>query len=798
MPLTLKSNSNISNILSQSSGSKNNIPYFNNPSEMDLQSQKADKKDPSNSNKIENLNVQEHIYNADSVALNALSDQPLTSAKNTSEAETYKNSSNNETFNINQNMNSVSKNPFDDEIPLHPKKHDDNINNGKKLDNANIQQKLEELSHRNEIIEAENQSTNKTPSLPINNNFSLERKNKNPFDESDSSISPITNAKETLNEKSENKKTSLSPSEETNNNNIEIDNGESNSFRRHKPELNNLNSNPIKKKDSKETFLQREAENLFQSERDIKSDNKQDHISNTHQNIPNENKINSVHQTNEQKQEMTENQNAEFLPKQMNRNLTKTNINNDVTKSKSNFNNNIINNDRVSKSAAEKLIILETNLDLALKKNEIYELEIKNLREKITEIRVNLVNSNEEVLRLEISKVKNSLLMKEQENNLLATENNNLKSKVNSLESTINRLLSDHSNFRKQTEQILKNQQSEFESLLKNKIEEIANFRSQFFMNNNFHNENPNANANDNNAMDYLSSGNNNNLTENASNVYIRDNNDTMNLVSTSNNNIQMQSNNFNANNNINLNKDRKELYSSAEESHFVSNRSNNLNANANANNLINIPSPELNAGINSNQYGNYLSSNQNEDKFGNANADENLVDNFYNNNNLNNLNNEDTNYIQYEENNYNNNRTNGNPFGGDDRGSDNYLNGNVYDEIKNKVDHSASINHTNFYPGGNSNNDFNINSNLSGNNANNINVNNDPYENYENNMNINMNINNNNAFEDFNFSNKVGNTGDAFNDGYSPNNANTPDVKKAESGATNATKDVFGCNFSF
>jgi len=206
MPLTLKSNNNISNMLSQNTGTKNNIAYFNNPNDLDNKLSN-DIKDSKNSQTIENLNNDQFNSNSnlpsnktldkafDSIKISSDLNYDKNSIEINKNLNTCKNESQEKEKFFEDNNNAINKtNPFDDYIPLC--KQESSINN-KTLNNANIQLKLKELNYG---YENKNKAENEEEILFNNPNYEAHSKNipsnnqkietkeakiKNPFNDSD-------------------------------------------------------------------------------------------------------------------------------------------------------------------------------------------------------------------------------------------------------------------------------------------------------------------------------------------------------------------------------------------------------------------------------------------------------------------------------------------------------------------------------------------------------------------------------------------------------------------------------------
>jgi hypothetical protein len=94
----------------------------------------------------------------------------------------------------------------------------------------------------------------------------------------------------------------------------------------------------------------------------------------------------------------------------------------------------------------------ETFLDLATKKNEIYEKEIHILRQTVHQLRSELSKTNEEHLKLEISKVSQIINNKEKENHIITQENLNLKVQFKRMQENFENLIEENKRFRVETE----------------------------------------------------------------------------------------------------------------------------------------------------------------------------------------------------------------------------------------------------------------------------------------------------------------------------------------------------------
>lgn len=130
------------------------------------------------------------------------------------------------------------------------------------------------------------------------------------------------------------------------------------------------------------------------------------------------------------------------------------------------------------KAFGESKASLETNLELANKKCEIYEKEINLLRQNLIEMKTLMSRTNEEAYKLEISRLKQSLSMKEKENKILSQENVSLKRQIKKHEENTNQLIEDNKSFRIEAQKKFWNYNKEIENLM-NKINELSKLKSQ-------------------------------------------------------------------------------------------------------------------------------------------------------------------------------------------------------------------------------------------------------------------------------------------------------------------------------
>ncbi len=278
------------------------------------------------------------------------------------------------------------------------------------------------------------------------------------------------------------------------------------------------------------------------------------------------------------------------------------------------------------KNFSETKVSLETSLELANKKCEIYEKELLSLRKTLNEVKFQFSKTNEESFKLEITRLKQAVSSRDKDNEVLMKENLALKQQLKKYEENLQNMIEENKKFRTETEKKIIQYNKEIESFTRksNAFEEERKEKEET--------ENLNINTNFNYNLSYTHSNTNTNTYYSTSQV-----NDH-------------QTNNFKRENKKKQNQQ-------------IENANNIVNFNAQETNTSNIPEePEL-------------ENLQKEIK-----TDEKM---------LHNVNEGERNYEyvydEYNDNYYNNNFTNGNPNIIEEVGSDNYLNmnGNTYDEMK-------------------------------------------------------------------------------------------------------------------
>lgn len=118
------------------------------------------------------------------------------------------------------------------------------------------------------------------------------------------------------------------------------------------------------------------------------------------------------------------------------------------------------------RNLSETKIALETHLELANKKCEVYEKELFSLRTTVNDLKIQLSRTNEEAFKLEISRLKQSLTAKEKENEMLSKENSNLKSQIKKYEENVENIIEENKKFRIETEKRFAQYNQEIQSII--------------------------------------------------------------------------------------------------------------------------------------------------------------------------------------------------------------------------------------------------------------------------------------------------------------------------------------------
>jgi hypothetical protein len=126
----------------------------------------------------------------------------------------------------------------------------------------------------------------------------------------------------------------------------------------------------------------------------------------------------------------------------------------------------------------ENKLNLETTLEIALKKNEVYEKEIKALKDNLSEIKLTFSKINEETMKLEISKLNTCLSSKDKEIELLNKENELLKKSVKNYQHNIEAVLDENKKFRDETERKFEEYRHQIE-LLRNENKNSSNNKNE-------------------------------------------------------------------------------------------------------------------------------------------------------------------------------------------------------------------------------------------------------------------------------------------------------------------------------
>jgi hypothetical protein len=126
----------------------------------------------------------------------------------------------------------------------------------------------------------------------------------------------------------------------------------------------------------------------------------------------------------------------------------------------------------------ENKLTLETNFEIALKKNEVYEKEIKALKDNLSEMKLTFSKINEETMKLEISKLNICLSTKDREIEFLNKENELLKKSVKNYQNNIEAVLEENKKFRDETERKFDEYRQQIE-LLRNENKNLSNNKNE-------------------------------------------------------------------------------------------------------------------------------------------------------------------------------------------------------------------------------------------------------------------------------------------------------------------------------
>jgi hypothetical protein len=122
----------------------------------------------------------------------------------------------------------------------------------------------------------------------------------------------------------------------------------------------------------------------------------------------------------------------------------------------------------------ESKVNLETNLEIAVKKGDVYEKEIKLLRDTISEMRLNFSKINEEAMKIEISRLNSVINNKDKEIQILTKDNGNMKDSLNRYQNNIETMLEENKRFRQETEKKFNEYRELIDSLRANRRDNVG------------------------------------------------------------------------------------------------------------------------------------------------------------------------------------------------------------------------------------------------------------------------------------------------------------------------------------
>lgn len=117
------------------------------------------------------------------------------------------------------------------------------------------------------------------------------------------------------------------------------------------------------------------------------------------------------------------------------------------------------------KALKEQKVTAETSLEISVKRNEIYQKEISELKKLVSTLRSQHSRTNEENTKLEISKLNQHLTFNEREKQILSKENAQLKAENRKLQESLQNVLEENIRFRSETEKRFGHYNHEIEKL---------------------------------------------------------------------------------------------------------------------------------------------------------------------------------------------------------------------------------------------------------------------------------------------------------------------------------------------
>ena len=454
----------------------------------------------------------------------------------------------------------------------HPKNEKNNVHNEKSFEqeininkNKEIKDNIQEIHNINDNIQLDNNNLN----VPINKDKNIKEKKENeiPF------LNPNTNnfnlkkkfnpqepTPHLINQEDKNEIQINNINDNLNYFNVNINDTENNNELLNNPKVNLPQEEDLKNKETeilKQELLKENEEIKIEKENEEKKEqelniniNKIDNniirsklILNEEKNYKEE----TINNNNiENKKTNNENPNNNIIDN-LNNNIN-NNINIDVPNQSallpnSNFNQSkidhpIYNLKEKYKSLNEKIIALETELNITKKENEQYKKEIISLKENVSILKQQSSKSNEEILKVDLYKLKQTLKQKENEVQNLNTENTRLKNLLKLRQNEIEDMIKDNKLFREEAEKRFSSYQKEIENL---RTSSLVNSNNNLFTNN-IITPNINYKYDDNLKIEKNEIGFNNN------NIYNRNENDFINGI---NNEGQDNDNYLNMNGNI-------------------------------------------------------------------------------------------------------------------------------------------------------------------------------------------------------------------------------------------------------
>ncbi len=104
-----------------------------------------------------------------------------------------------------------------------------------------------------------------------------------------------------------------------------------------------------------------------------------------------------------------------------------------------------------AKQLREDKLARENEMELIKAKNDMYEKELNEMRELVSELRAKLTKTNEETFKLEQNTLNNTIQLKNNEIEILTKENQQLRKQIDQVQLKVDNIISENNQFRIQS-----------------------------------------------------------------------------------------------------------------------------------------------------------------------------------------------------------------------------------------------------------------------------------------------------------------------------------------------------------